>query len=100
MGGDQIIAHVAGDEVERRHGSALRDGWVEEFDNLIDEGRPLDGARDLIEAVKSRGSGWCWPARASPSTSTTSSSCATAGPSPTPGRRPTTSRAASPNPTS
>jgi phosphoglycolate phosphatase-like HAD superfamily hydrolase len=26
MGGDQIIAHVAGDEVERRHGSALRRG--------------------------------------------------------------------------
>jgi HAD superfamily hydrolase (TIGR01549 family) len=55
MGGDQLIAHVAGDEVERRHGSALREAWVEEFDKMIDEVRPFDGARDLIEAVKSRG---------------------------------------------
>src|SRR5215217_2434458 len=37
MGGDQIVAHVAGDEVERRHGSALREAWVEEFDKMIDE---------------------------------------------------------------
>ena len=55
MGGDQIVAHVAGDEVERRHGSALREAWVEEFDKLIDEVRPFEGARDLMEAVKSRG---------------------------------------------
>lgn len=55
MGGDQIVAHVAGDEVERRHGSALREAWVEEFDKMIDEVRPFDGARDLMEAVKSRG---------------------------------------------
>jgi HAD superfamily hydrolase (TIGR01549 family) len=55
MGGDQIVAHVAGDEVERWHGSALREAWVEEFDKLIDEVRPFEGARDLMEAVKSRG---------------------------------------------
>ena len=55
MGGDQIVAHVAGDEVERRHGSALREAWVEEFDKLIDEVRPFEGAHDLMEAVKSRG---------------------------------------------
>ena len=55
MGGDHIIAHGGGDEAERRHGSALREAWVEEFDKVIDEVRPLDGARDLIEAVKSRG---------------------------------------------
>ena len=55
IGGDQIVAHVAGDEVERRHGSALREAWVEEFDKLIDEVRPFEGAHDLMEAVKSRG---------------------------------------------
>jgi HAD superfamily hydrolase (TIGR01549 family) len=55
MGGDQIIAHVAGDEIERRHGPALREAWVEEFDKMIDEVRPFDGARDLVGAVKSRG---------------------------------------------
>ena len=55
MGGDQIIAHVGGDEIERRHGSELREAWVEEFDKIIDEVRPFDGAHDLMEAVKSRG---------------------------------------------
>ena len=55
MGGDQIVAYVAGDEVERQHGSALREAWVEEFDKMIDEVQPFDGARDLVEAVKSRG---------------------------------------------
>jgi HAD superfamily hydrolase (TIGR01549 family) len=55
MGGDQIVAHVAGGEVERRHGEALREAWVEEFDKMIDEVRPFDGAHDLMEAVKSRG---------------------------------------------
>jgi hypothetical protein len=34
---------------------ALREAWVEEFDKMIDEVRPFDGARDLMEAVKSRG---------------------------------------------
>lgn len=55
MGGDEIIPHVAGDEVERRHGPALREAWVEEFDKMIDEVRPFDGARDLMEAVRSHG---------------------------------------------
>src|SRR3954468_24824136 len=55
MGGDQIVAHVAGDEVERRHGPALREAWVEEFDKMIDEVRPFDGTRELMETVKSRG---------------------------------------------
>jgi HAD superfamily hydrolase (TIGR01549 family) len=55
MGGDQLVAHVAGDEVERRYGSAVREAWVEEFDKMIDEVRPFDGARELMETVKSRG---------------------------------------------
>jgi HAD superfamily hydrolase (TIGR01549 family) len=54
-GGDHIMAHVGGDEAERQHGSARREAWVEEFDKVIDEVLPLDGAHDLIEAVKSRG---------------------------------------------
>ncbi|AEV83908.1 HAD family hydrolase [Actinoplanes sp. SE50] len=55
MGGDQLVKAVAGDDVERRHGDALREVWSEEFDRLIDEVRPFEGARELIEEVKSRG---------------------------------------------
>jgi HAD superfamily hydrolase (TIGR01549 family) len=55
MGGDQLVPAVAGDDVERRHGDALRETQTEEFDKLIDEVRPFDGARDLLEAIKSRG---------------------------------------------
>ena len=55
MGGDQLVTHVAGDAVEQRHGSALREAWVDEFDMLIGEVQPFDGAQDLLEQVKSRG---------------------------------------------
>ncbi|GAA4604940.1 HAD superfamily hydrolase (TIGR01549 family) [Actinoplanes octamycinicus] len=55
MGGDQLVPAVAGDDAERRHGDALREAQTEEFDRLIDEVRPFDGARELIEEVKSRG---------------------------------------------
>ena len=41
---------------------------------MIDEVRPFDGARELMEAVKApRLPAWCWPARASRNTSSTSS---------------------------
>ena len=33
MGGDNFVAHVAGDAVEERYGSQLRDAWSEEFDS-------------------------------------------------------------------
>lgn len=48
MGGDQLVAHVAGDAVERRHGDELRDAWVEEFDGMIDSVAPFEGARELL----------------------------------------------------
>jgi HAD superfamily hydrolase (TIGR01509 family) len=55
MGGDKFVAAVAGDEVERRIGDDLRSTWEEEFDRVIDEVRPLDGAHDLIVALKEQG---------------------------------------------
>jgi len=55
MGGDKLVAHVAGDEAEQRIGDALRDRWTQEFDRLIEEVRPFDGTRALLEAVKERG---------------------------------------------
>jgi HAD superfamily hydrolase (TIGR01549 family) len=55
MGGDQFVAAVAGEDAEERHGDALRDAWEEEFDRVIDEVAPLDGARELIETLRERG---------------------------------------------
>jgi HAD superfamily hydrolase (TIGR01549 family) len=55
MGGDQYVTYVAGDRTEKTHGDALRDAWEEEFDTMIDEIRPFEGARSLLEAVKDRG---------------------------------------------
>lgn len=55
MGGDQLVPAVAGDETEKRHGEELRDAETEEFDRLIDETRPFDGARELLEEVRARG---------------------------------------------
>jgi HAD superfamily hydrolase (TIGR01509 family) len=55
MGGDQLVAAVAGEEVERRVGDALRDASKEEFAPLRDECEPLAGARDLVAALKERG---------------------------------------------
>ena len=55
MGGDQLVAALAGDEVEERIGDEARDRWVAEFDRLIDEVAPLPGARDLLQAIGERG---------------------------------------------
>ena len=55
MGGDQFVTAVAGEEVERRLGDALRDASKEEFAQLRDECEPLAGAHDLIVALKERG---------------------------------------------
>ena len=55
MGGDTFVPEVAGRDVEERHGDALRDAWVEEFDQLIGEVQPFEGARDLLVEVKDRG---------------------------------------------
>ena len=35
MGGDRLVAAVAGDEVEEQHGDAVRERWEEEYDRII-----------------------------------------------------------------
>jgi HAD superfamily hydrolase (TIGR01549 family) len=55
MGGDQYVAAVAGDDVERRLGDELREASHAEFLPLRDECEPLEGARDLLVALKERG---------------------------------------------
>ena len=55
MGGDRLVAHVAGDEVEEEHGDAIRSVWEREYDAMIDQVGLLDGARLLLEACQERG---------------------------------------------
>jgi HAD superfamily hydrolase (TIGR01549 family) len=54
MGGDQLVAAVAGDEVEKQHGDDLRSAWTEEFAVFLPQVQPFDGARPLLEEVKRR----------------------------------------------
>jgi HAD superfamily hydrolase (TIGR01549 family) len=55
MGGDLFVSAVAGREVEDAHGDALRKAWAEEFDQLIGEIQPFEGAHELLAEVKERG---------------------------------------------
>jgi HAD superfamily hydrolase (TIGR01549 family) len=55
MGGDQLVAALCGDEVEREHGDDLRAAEKDRYVELIDEVRPLEGARDLIQDLKRKG---------------------------------------------
>src|SRR3954447_22644395 len=54
MGGDQLVAAVADEEVERRCGDAVRDAEGEIYDGMIDEVLPLDGARELVSQLGER----------------------------------------------
>ena len=55
MGGDQVVAALAGDDVERQQGDDIRAAEKELYFELIDEVEPFDGARGLIETLKERG---------------------------------------------
>ena len=55
MGGDRLVAAVAGDDVERRLGDALRSEWEKGYDELIDEVQPLPGAAALVRSLVERG---------------------------------------------
>ena len=55
MGGDLFVSAVAGREVEDAHGDELRQAWAEEFELLIGEVQPFEGAHALLAEVKERG---------------------------------------------
>jgi HAD superfamily hydrolase (TIGR01549 family) len=55
MGGDILVKEVAGQEVEDALGDELRELWVKEFDELIGEVQPFEGAHELLDDVKRRG---------------------------------------------
>jgi HAD superfamily hydrolase (TIGR01549 family) len=55
MGGDQLVAALAGEEFDAEHGDAVRDAEKERYMALIEEVEPLAGARDLLVRLNQRG---------------------------------------------
>ena len=55
MGGDKLVAEVAGDDVEERLGDDLRDLWREEYIKIKGEVDPLPGAAELVRTLADRG---------------------------------------------
>jgi HAD superfamily hydrolase (TIGR01549 family) len=52
MGGDQLVAAVAGDEIEERLGDQIRQSESRRYAELIDELTLLPGARDLLVGLR------------------------------------------------
>ena len=55
MGGDHLVAALAGDEVEREKGDEIRAAEKPLYMAMIHEVRPLSDARRLLEVLKERG---------------------------------------------
>ncbi|MFL6155768.1 MAG: HAD family hydrolase [Marmoricola sp.] len=55
MGGDQLVAEVAGDEVETDLGDELRAAWSEAYDALLDRVRPFASAAALLSRTAALG---------------------------------------------
>ncbi len=55
MGGDQLVASLAGDDVEREKGDDIRAAEKPLYLELIDEVEPCEGAHELIDELKERG---------------------------------------------
>ena len=54
MGGDQLVAAVAGEDTEERLGDEIREAESEAYKELIEEVRTMEGSRELIEDLRGR----------------------------------------------
>ena len=54
MGGDQLVAALIGKEADEEHGDGIRDAEKQAYMALIGEVAPLEGARELIVALRER----------------------------------------------
>lgn len=54
MGGDQLVAAVAGEDTEERLGDEIREAESEAYKELIEEVRTMEGSRELIEDLRRR----------------------------------------------
>jgi HAD superfamily hydrolase (TIGR01509 family) len=55
MGGDQLVASLAGEGFDEQHGDDVRAAERALYLSLMPEVQPLDGARELLEALRSGG---------------------------------------------
>jgi HAD superfamily hydrolase (TIGR01549 family) len=55
MGGDQLVAAVAGKDVESSRGDEIRASEKELYSELIGEVEPFEGSRELLVELKERG---------------------------------------------
>ncbi len=55
MGGDHLVASLAGEEFDAEHGDDARQAEKALYMQLITEIEPLEGARELVERLKDRG---------------------------------------------
>jgi HAD superfamily hydrolase (TIGR01509 family) len=55
LGGDRFVTEVAGKDVEKQHGDAVRKLHDERFDKMIDQVKPLPGASALLDELRRRG---------------------------------------------
>jgi phosphoglycolate phosphatase-like HAD superfamily hydrolase len=55
MGGDQLVAAVAGDDVEEAHGGSIREAEKRLYGQLVGEVCAFEGAADLIARLADRG---------------------------------------------
>jgi HAD superfamily hydrolase (TIGR01549 family) len=52
MGGDQLVSSLAGERFDDLHGDDVRDAERNLYGEMIEEVEPMDGARDLILAIR------------------------------------------------
>lgn len=55
MGGDKLVAEVAGDDVEQEHGDTLREVWSEKYAEVENEVPALPGASAMIHHLTESG---------------------------------------------
>jgi HAD superfamily hydrolase (TIGR01509 family) len=55
MGGDQLVASMVGEGFDEEHGDDVRAAEKALYLSMMPEVQPLDGARDLLEALHARG---------------------------------------------
>jgi HAD superfamily hydrolase (TIGR01549 family) len=55
MGGDQLVPALVGEDAERERGDDLRACWRKHVDPLLDQVQPLEGATELIQALRDLG---------------------------------------------
>lgn len=55
IGGDKVVAELAGEEAEAEHGDTVRKHESEIFESMIDEVAAVEGATEFVRELKERG---------------------------------------------